>query len=386
VRILRGALAGSLALLVATTGCGSTSIANQTSGLTAASQTYFHRTYAAGPELTTDVAGALQEDRRTEPYGAAIDALAGGAVQAVDYRQNPINALNKFTDPDTAWSDHGARWLTPDTAQWNMPDPPTLAPDARFMADPWSLHPYQYVGHNPVAFWDPDGRQDAVVTQAAPLVPPVLASIGALATDAAVVLVDALPVVGPLIMGSAYVLTHGGGMPEDDPAWHAFPDLQKRALAKVAAQIQKEQAAILSKSNVPDAADSFDATVDTLTGDIEAKATRREDPPEADRSNHTLLYRGVPYSRTSPAYSNALTGLVMPIQMSDRDDDIARTTRALTLWTENVAYAVSDAESRGSGGIVISAWVPNDQILSSPVEDYVYVNASSVQGIQLYLP
>jgi RHS repeat-associated protein len=160
VRMLRAPLAASLALLVATTGCGSI-VSRNTSALSASGPSYFHQTYAAGPELTTDAAGEVQSDRRSEPFGVAIDELRDGVVQTADYRRNPINALNKFSDPDTGWSYHGARWLAPDTAQWHSPDPPATAPDPKFMTSPWALHPYQYVNQNPVAYWDPDGRSAA---------------------------------------------------------------------------------------------------------------------------------------------------------------------------------------------------------------------------------
>src|SRR5262249_37669561 len=42
-------------------------------------------------------------------------------------------------------------------------------PDAKFMDQPWRLHPYQYVDQNPIVYWDPDGRQPQPT--AAPLVP-----------------------------------------------------------------------------------------------------------------------------------------------------------------------------------------------------------------------
>jgi hypothetical protein len=35
--------------------------------------------------------------------------------------------------------------------------------------EPWSLHPYQYTGQNPVLYWDPDGRQPAKVNAPADL-------------------------------------------------------------------------------------------------------------------------------------------------------------------------------------------------------------------------
>jgi RHS repeat-associated protein len=103
-------------------------------------------------------------ERRYEPFGERIDELVepegGGTptVGAIDYTRELHNILNKPADPDTGWSYHGARWMGPDTARWLTPDPPVKAPDRSFMAEPWALHPYQYVGQNPISFWDPDGH------------------------------------------------------------------------------------------------------------------------------------------------------------------------------------------------------------------------------------
>lgn len=155
-RRLRAVFATNLGALVISNGCGSSATVN-TAELAGPHVVYFHQTYAAGPQLTTTSAGALLEERRTESFGTAIDAFYDGAVHAVSYRRDPINELNKFTDEDTSWSYHGARWFAPDTAQWHSPDPPTAAPDAKFMSAPWKLNPYQYVDQNPIAYWDPDG-------------------------------------------------------------------------------------------------------------------------------------------------------------------------------------------------------------------------------------
>ena len=113
---------------------------------------YYHPTFAAGPSLVTRQDGTILDERRYEPFGAGID---------VDFTADPHNILNKETDASTKWSDHGARWMAPETARWLTPDPPVKAPDPKFMLEPWTLHPYQYVEQNPVQFWDPDGRQSA---------------------------------------------------------------------------------------------------------------------------------------------------------------------------------------------------------------------------------
>jgi RHS repeat-associated protein len=125
---------------------------------------YFHQGVGAGPVLVTDAAATVYEERRYEPFGEAIDAYReGSGVTAVDYRREAMNGLNKPSDAETDMSYHGARWLPSDTAQWLTPDPPVKAPSASFQLEFWALHPYQYVHQNPIAYWDPDGRQPDVI-------------------------------------------------------------------------------------------------------------------------------------------------------------------------------------------------------------------------------
>ncbi len=123
--------------------------------------TFLHPGFAAGPALTTGVGGALVEERRYEPFGAPLDGA--------DLAAEPTNGLNKPTDVTTGLSYHGARWMAPLTARWLSPDPPVKAPDPQFMTEPWGLHPYQYVAQNPIAYWDPDGRQAARVPAPVPV-------------------------------------------------------------------------------------------------------------------------------------------------------------------------------------------------------------------------
>ncbi|HSS00287.1 MAG TPA: FG-GAP-like repeat-containing protein [Kofleriaceae bacterium] len=134
---------------------------------------YYHPTVGAGATLSTRSDGTVFEERRAEPFGAPIDAyreLPGGGHEtvAVDYGRDPNNALNKLTDPATGWSDHGARWMVPETGRWLTPDPLAKTADAKLMQKPWALHPYQYVQQNPVAYWDPDGKQPAPTTGETP--------------------------------------------------------------------------------------------------------------------------------------------------------------------------------------------------------------------------
>jgi len=147
-RTLRWVLAAALVA----TGCSSTGTRQQEL-LASATVTYMHAGFGAGPLLYTDAAGHLVEERRYEPFGVAIDAANTTTLD--------LGELGKRVDVSTQWSDHGARWIQPEVARWTSTDPPVEAPDAKFMMAPWKLHPYQYVGQDPVTFWDPDGRDDA---------------------------------------------------------------------------------------------------------------------------------------------------------------------------------------------------------------------------------
>lgn len=130
----------------------------------AARWVFCHAGIGPGPVLYTDEAGALLEERRYEPFGEEIDALVADdqgnyAIGAPALEARDRNALNKRTELATGWSDHGARWLAPETGRWLTPDPPVQGPSPEQMFAPWDLHPYQYVAQNPITYWDPDGRE-----------------------------------------------------------------------------------------------------------------------------------------------------------------------------------------------------------------------------------
>ena len=164
----RRAVAAGMAGLAFAASCASPGIATRRQALDAAAlATFMHAGFSAGPALFTDATGHLIEERRYEPFGTPIDArihtASGDVVGSPDVAARDLNELNKRTDIATGWSDHDARWMVPDTGRWLTPDPPVSGPDAKFMLAPWALHPYQYVNQNPVTYWDPDGRNPAVI-------------------------------------------------------------------------------------------------------------------------------------------------------------------------------------------------------------------------------
>jgi RHS repeat-associated protein len=121
---------------------------------------YFHDGLGAGPALTTNADGSLREERRYEPFGQPVDSMVGTTIGPVDFRREAQNSLGKLTDPDTGWSYHGARWLQPQTARWNTPDPLMKTPDHSYVEKAWQLNPYQYALQSPTRFWDPLGLAD----------------------------------------------------------------------------------------------------------------------------------------------------------------------------------------------------------------------------------
>lgn len=154
------ALLGLAGLLVA---CGAHGpVAQQRAALSTAERVYFHQGFAAGPTLFTRQDGSIEEERTYEPFGAPIDgyreAGGSGSIGDVDFGVESRNELNSETDPNTEWAYQGARWMAPQLARWLSPDPPTKAPDPKFLLAPWDLNPYAYARANPVVFWDPDGQ------------------------------------------------------------------------------------------------------------------------------------------------------------------------------------------------------------------------------------
>jgi RHS repeat-associated protein len=165
-RSWRPALASLLVVAITTSGCGTLFGSSSDDALWRLRKaTYLHTGFAAGPVLITGDDARIVDERRYEPFGQAIDSFreTGGFFAGIDYGLERINGLNKPTDARTDWSYHGARWMAPQTGRWLTPDPPVKAPDPTFMAQPWRMHPYQYVDQNPIVYWDPKGTEPDTV-------------------------------------------------------------------------------------------------------------------------------------------------------------------------------------------------------------------------------
>jgi RHS repeat-associated protein len=142
------AIAAASALLLAPLGC-SQQQAIQSGLEQAGKRLYFHQGLAAGPSLITKNDGRIEEERRFDPFGEPLD----GDLKSKD----PRNSLNKERNPETGWSYHGARWMSPQTARWLTPDPLAKTPHQGMMEEPADLNPYVYGRQNPELYWDPQG-------------------------------------------------------------------------------------------------------------------------------------------------------------------------------------------------------------------------------------
>ena len=123
----------------------------------AASTHYFHQGVSAGPELVTDAAGAIWEERSFEPFGQAVEVQSAWSAQP-NYAETPIGALNQPSDAVSGFSYHGARWYAPEIGRWLSPDPMAMDPFSSAITRPSILNGYDYAQQSPLTLWDPDGR------------------------------------------------------------------------------------------------------------------------------------------------------------------------------------------------------------------------------------
>ncbi len=209
-RLQRRARAAGMVCLALATACSTPRSASRAQPVLTPVATFMHAGFAAGPVVFTDATGHLVEERRFEPFGAPIDAHTVSAgidtIGAPDLANRDLNALNKRTDVATGWSDHGARWMAPETGRWLSTDPPVSSPDAKFMDAPWALHPYQYADQNPIVYWDPDGREPGAIAGYSPDVHAAVVRTVAEAAEALRPLAQSLARFAPIAVAVGYVL------------------------------------------------------------------------------------------------------------------------------------------------------------------------------------
>lgn len=351
----RARAAGMVGLILVPACAAPGGMSARTQALATPTVTFMHTGFSAGPAIFTDASGNVAEERRYEPFGTPIDARKHGhgadVVGAPDFAAQDLNSLNKRTDVATGWSDHGARWMAPETARWLTPDPAIVGPDPKLMIAPWALHPYQYVEQNPTAYWDPDGRNPAVGTLAPDPGSAIdWGAIGTWAVGVAAAAPEAL-VVGLFGGGAALDIERirnsdfSHGCTEDGGAcWDEHGTLNARS----------HQFTISLK-------DRLEA--------IKRTAEARADAQTANRPEKTRrLYRGV--NVDSPAYPLAQRGIAIPRGGHDSPDEHngGNTDSIFTSWTTNWNVAESaalDSHFGNGQGVVLTARIPVSRIVKS---------------------
>ena len=113
---------------------------------------YFHLDHLGSTSILTDSSGEIHEHLRYFPDGETW-------IQRGPRR--PINAYHfssKLTDPETGFSDFGARFYDPKTSLWLSVDPAFSDGVDGIIGRSMMLSPYAYAAQNPIGFVDPDGR------------------------------------------------------------------------------------------------------------------------------------------------------------------------------------------------------------------------------------
>ncbi len=107
---------------------------------------WLHTNHLGAPEAATNADGQLLWQARYAPFGAAV--VQEGQVLASRHFALPLRLPGQYFDAETGLHYNRQRYYDPQAGQYLSPDP---------MGHPNGGNPYAYVGHNPLAYVDPDG-------------------------------------------------------------------------------------------------------------------------------------------------------------------------------------------------------------------------------------
>jgi len=114
---------------------------------------YFFADHLNSARVLTDAGGVIVEESDYYPFGGerVVTSTSG----------NTYKFTGKERDTESGLDNFGARYYASMMGRFTSPDP--KARSAK-LADPQSWNRYAYVGNNPLAFIDPDGRDKLSVT------------------------------------------------------------------------------------------------------------------------------------------------------------------------------------------------------------------------------
>jgi RHS repeat-associated protein len=123
--------------------------------------TYFaHKDHLGSTRLLTKVDQTAQECDGYQPFGE-LDTSVCTPMPPSPNNSTTHKFTGKERDSESGLDNFGARYFASTLGRFTSPDP--KARSAK-LADPQSWNRYTYVGNNPLAFIDPDGRDKLSVT------------------------------------------------------------------------------------------------------------------------------------------------------------------------------------------------------------------------------
>ncbi|CAM3049637.1 hypothetical protein DRF59_16305 [Chryseobacterium flavum] len=293
-------------------------------------------------------ATVVLDENNYYPFGLkheGVNVLEGNPAYQYKYNGKELQESGMY--------DYGARMYMPDIGRWGVIDPAAEL-GRRFS-------PYNYAFDNPVMFIDPDGMWPWPTWGQ-------VKSFGRGAWNTTVGMVKGLATSN----GISGVLQGGR---EFKKVYNAYRTGGAKAAAKQYVNSLYEtsgaKAIVQTAKGVAkgDAESIGSATVMVAAAVVTHKAaggTKVRKTTTVTEAETTTLHRGV--NSTSPAYSQAVEGTATPRggNATPLEHNTVTTESNYTSWTTNPAVAENFALRTSREGVVLTADIPNSQLVQSP--------------------
>jgi RHS repeat-associated protein len=148
---------------------GGKHIATYVGGATGA--TYFdHAAHLGTERVRTDMTGSVCGTMASLPFGDWYNTT--GTCPGI----TPLHFTGKERDTESNLDNFGARYYSNTFGRWMSPDPGKIS--APHLANPQKWNEYAYVLNNPLALFDPDGRQEMTIVYRTFIAPQSMSFMG----------------------------------------------------------------------------------------------------------------------------------------------------------------------------------------------------------------